>query len=126
MEHQIIFTPQDFMTALIWVCGALITISSALAVIAKAVQKIKAPEMEQNQTLKMHEEWLMRHDKILETHEAYFKSDKKRLDSNEEGNRVSQKALLAILSCMINSNDSLTLESVKKVKEELEQYLITR
>ena len=56
-------------------------------------------------------------------YDEFFRNDKARLDAIEEGNRVTQKALLALLSHGIDGND---VDSMRQAKGELEEYLIKK
>lgn len=55
--------------------------------------------------------------------EAHFKSDLERIEQIEEGNKVTQKALLALLSHAVDGNN---IEQLKKAENDLTQYLIDR
>lgn len=109
-------TPFEIYTAILAICGAIITVSSAITVIIKAVKAAKAPENQQNDRLTKLEERVARHDEL-------FAKDNKRLTAIEEGNRVVQKALLALLEHWI---DGSNIDAIKKAKEELQSFLIDK
>jgi cell division protein FtsL len=96
------------------ICGAIVTISAAIAVVVKVVNKAKEPEHSQNERIAALE-------KKVERFEQLFDNDNKRLIELEKGNRVMQQAMLALLSHALNGND---VDSLKKAKEDLQQYLI--
>ncbi len=56
-------------------------------------------------------------------HESHFQSDLERIEQIEEGNKVTQKALLALLSHAVDGNN---IEQLKKAENDLTQYLIDR
>ena len=56
-------------------------------------------------------------------YDAHFKADLQRIEQIEEGNKVTQKALLALLNHAIDGNNTAQL---KKAEEDLTQYLIDR
>lgn len=60
---------------------------------------------------------------VFESYELRFKNDKTRLDAIEEGNRVTQKALRALLKHSIDGNNT---EGLIKAETELSEYLIER
>ena len=74
-------------------------------------------------TSKKIEERLSAVEKKLDEHQDYFSNDNERLDIIEEGNKVTQRALLALLSHGIDGND---VEGMRKAKAELQDYLIAR
>lgn len=119
MEHVIVFTPAQIITF----CAALITLSGALSVILKAISKVKEPNDVQNTRLDAHDEHLKELDRRLEAHEKFFKQDKERFEDLEASNRVSQKALLALLGHSINGNNITQLEDAQR---DLEKYLLEK
>lgn len=123
METVISFTPAQFWTGFMAVCAAIVSISAAISVIGKAIIKVKKPNDDQNKRLDDHEEWLESHDEKLKIFEGYFDRDKQRLDTIEKGNRVTQKAILALLAHALDGNN---IEPLRDAKEALQKYLINR
>lgn len=109
-------TPIEIYTTILAICGAIITVSSAVTVIIKAVKAAKAPEDAQNDRLTKLEERMARYDEL-------FASDNKRLNTIEEGNRVTQKAILALLKHGIDGNQ---VAAMQKAEEELQGFLIDK
>lgn len=112
MDTVISFTPGTILA----LCGAIITISGAATVIINLLVRVMAPNRIQNKRLDAIETKLKEHDK-------FFERDLKRFDEHEEGNKVIQKAILALLSHAIDNND---IVSLKEAKRNLEEYLIER
>lgn len=102
--------------AVLIICGAIMTIGGATVYIIKIIQKIKQPEETQNQKITNLENRVT----VLE---GYSKSDNDRIKVMEEGMKVTQQALLAIMSHEINGND---IDKLKQAKDDLEEYLIKR
>ena len=121
------FTISEAWTVILAICGGIVTISAAVGVALKIIHHFKKPNLRQDERLDALEERVERmenenksmHNEFM----VFFKNDKERLDSIEAGNRVTQHALLALLSHGIDGND---IESLKKAKHDLEQYLIAR
>ena len=109
-------TPLDIINIFLGACGIITATAGAFAVIYSLVQKAKNPNKMQNERLDKHEEWLKRHD-------ALFDNDNKRLSALEKSNNLTMKALLALLKHGIDNNN---IDSMRKVKAELEEYLIDR
>lgn len=102
--------------AVLIICGAIMTIGGATVYIVKIIQKIKQPEETQNQKITNLENRVT----VLE---GYSKSVNDRIKVMEEGMKVTQQALLAIMSYEINGND---IDKLKQAKDDLEEYLIKR
>lgn len=107
MDTPIMLTPSQLMGFFIGACIAVTTIAGAGAVVISFVNKLKAPNKLQNTRLD-------RHDQMLN-------NDDIRLKTLEKSSTITIKALLALLQHGIDGND---IESMKKVKRELEEYLI--
>ena len=107
---------RETIEALLWICTAINTIGAAIIVLTTFIGKAKAPNLRQNERLDNVE-------KEIDTIKHYLDSDNKRIKSIEEGNKVTQKALLALMSHALNGNDN---DKLLAAKDELERYLIDR
>ena len=116
MNQTIVFTPSQLITLILGVCAAISCVGGALAWIAKGANKLKAPERRQDERLTDLEKRVASHDKMLD-------NDKKRLETIEEGTRVTQRAILALLAHGIDGND---IDAMKEAKKDLQEYLIKR
>ena len=96
--------------------GAIITVSGAVSVIANMLTKIQGPEKLQNARLDNLEMKMKHHDDL-------FAKDLRRFEDLEQGNKVTQKALLGLLAHALDGND---IETIRRAKTDLEEYLIER
>ena len=109
-------TPAEIWTAVLAVASAIVLLSNAAEKIAKAVQAAKAPNARQDERLNELEEWKKKVDLALA-------KDMARFDSLDNGERVTQRALLALLDHGIDGNN---IEQMRHAKEELQNHLINR
>lgn len=123
MDNIITFTPAQLIAVILSVCAAIVTISAANGVIAKALDKARAPEKEQNERLDAHEKRLNALDDIIVKFREYFDNDDRRFKEIEKSNKITQSALLALLKHSINGNDT---ESLKEARKNLEEFLIEK
>ena len=112
MDTVISFTPGQIVA----ICAGISTIAGTVGLVIKAIKKAKAPT-------KRLEERIAVLEGVIKNYESFFARDKLRLDAIEEGSRVTQKAILALLSHGIDGND---VDALKAAKAELQQYLIER
>ena len=96
--------------------SAIVLLSNAAEKIANAVTAAKAPNEEQDRRLTAAEE-------DIKAIKGFLANDKKRLDSLEEGNRVTQRALIALLGHGLDGNNQ---KEMATAKANLESYLINR
>lgn len=112
MDTIIAFTPSQVLA----LCSAIVVLSGAVHVVINLFAKVSAPSKLQNTRLDAIEDRLEKHDELL-------KKDLQHLEGVDEANRVTQRAILALLSHGIDGND---IEELKKAKKELQEYLIER
>lgn len=105
MDQPIVFTVTDIL----WLAGAIVAISGAVKVIVDVSNSLRKPNLTQD----------IRIAKLEERTEIIFN----RLNETEEGNAITQRALLALLAHGIDGND---IDAMKRAKEELTDYLISR
>lgn len=108
----------------VWVLGVL----GVVTAVDKGVDiyhkwKKASPDGKQEEKLKELDTRVTALEQGLAKHDSFFRADKSRLDAIEDGNRVTQEALLALLSHAIDGND---VEACKKAKTDLNAFLINR
>ena len=95
-------------------CAAVITVVNCWKAIREVHQA--SPNTKQNEMLKLHEE-------RLDIIENRLKLGDDRFNAIDTGNKVTQKALLALMEHAINGND---IDKLKKAKTDLEAYLVEK
>ena len=123
MDKEIIFTPAELTALILGICTAIVTISAAVGVIIKVIERAKAPEKKQDERLDNIDKRLDEHDKVIEQFKEYFTNDDNRFKAIEKSNKVTQTALLALLKFSLNGNDK---ESLREAEKSLEEYLVNK
>lgn len=123
MNTPIIFTPSEFISGFLFLCGALITISSVTNVVLKFFEWKNKPNKVQDDRIRACEKRLDACEAKFNEHTRFFDSDKARLDDIDRSNKVTQRALLALLSHAINGND---VDNLQRAKDDLEDYLTNK
>ena len=96
------------------VLAAIVLISNAAEKIVQAVKAAKAPNDQQNERLNALEEWRKDVDRKLVR-------DNDRLQDIDSGNRVTQRALIALLDHGIDGNN---IKQMQDAKAALTDHLI--
>lgn len=109
-------TPAAALAAVLAVAGFISALGSAANWLVKLVQVFKAPNAEQDRQLAELQEWRKGVDQKLD-------SDNKRLLKKEDSDRITQRALLALLAHGIDGNHQKQME---EAKEELQNHLISK
>lgn len=123
MHEPIVFTLSQLSATIVNICGLMISINAAVGIVVKIMNYLGKPEKKQNDNIA---ELTSRVDLIEEDQKLinqYITSDSMRIKAIEEGNRITQRALLELLSSALNdSND----ESLEQTRRDLQNYLINR
>lgn len=106
----------EIWACIAWVAAAIVLLANAAEKIMAAARLAKAPNTRQDERLDKLEEWRKEVDQRLVRGNAHF-------EAIDEGNRVTQKALLALLAHGIDGNNT---EQMQRAKEDLETHLINR
>ena len=123
MNSTISFTTAELVSMILGVCAAIVTISAAIGVIAKAIDKAKQPEAQQNARLEAIEKRLDDIDKTLTKHGEFLTNDDNRFKAIEKSNKITQASLLALLKHALNGND---ISSLRDAEKNLEEYLLEK
>lgn len=110
------FTANDVWFAIVVVVVVLGAILGVVEKIVSLKKKVKEPEAIQDNKIATLE---LRLDKV----ERKLDNDKTHLDLIDESNRVTQRALLALLSHGIDGNNTKQME---EAQAELQQHLINK
>lgn len=109
-------TPVDVWAAVAAILGGIVLIGNAAGKIADIVRAFRSPNNKQNSRLDSLE-------KRMTDAERKLNSDYDHLQNLDEGNRVTQRALLALLGHGIDGNN---LNEMEAAKTELQNHLINR
>lgn len=106
----------ELVTTILAVAGGFSTMAVAANWFVKLVQVLKAPNAKQDKDIAELKEWRKGVDEKLD-------NDNKRLNKSAESDRITQRALLALLAHGIDGNHQKQME---EAKEELQNHLINR
>lgn len=109
-------TPEMIWATILAGASAVVLLSNAIEKIAAVVRAAKAPSVNQDKRIDDLEKWREEVDKKLTT-------DHSHLSAIDDGNRVTQRALLALLDHGIDGNN---IEQMQHAKAELQDHLINR
>lgn len=127
MDHPIVFTPNELLGVILAICAAIITISGALAVVAKVIERAKEPNKKQNDRIAALESEVNRINNRLRDGDDRFDADSKKLieleHSMKETNKVVIKALQALTAHAIDGNNT---DALKNSKEDLDEYILKK
>lgn len=127
MTEPIGITPAELCSIVLAVCGAIITVSGAIAVIVNFVHKAKEPNKIQNERIDTLEKNAKEINDRLERVDRHFISDAERMSALErevkDTNKVIIESLQALTSHAIDGNN---VEQLKQSKKSLDDYLLDK
>lgn len=123
MDNVISFTPSELIGFITAIGGSIVTIGAVITLIVKLFNRVKAPELKQDERLDALEKRQLEQAETIETFKQYFTNDDNRFKAIERSNKVTQNALLALLKHALNGND---LQALKDAEKSLEAYLIEK
>lgn len=109
-------TLANIIVGVLAVAGFITAVGGAIKIIAEGIRAAKAPNKSQDKRLDQAES-------DIKEIRGFLDQDKKRLDSLDNGNRVTQRALIALLGHGLDGNNQKQMQAAKS---ELESYLINR
>ena len=109
-------TPDALWTLILTAALAITTLAGAVEKIVNAVKVARTPHQKQDARLDALEAWRREVDGKLNR-------DNDRLESMDEGSRVTQRAILALLDHGIDGNN---IEQMQHAKEALQNHLIDK
>lgn len=94
----------------------IISSATVITLIYGLMKFAGSPNRTQNQRLDALEKWQKQVDDRLTTGDNHFRAI-------DDGNRITQKAILALMKHAINGND---VDELKRAEKSLEEYLVEK
>ncbi len=124
---EIIVTPSQIWTGIIALCSALVTISAAIAVIAKAVSKVREPNRVQDARIGTLEDKVSRIEDRLQLGNRRFEADAGRVNNLENSMKATNKVIIESLQALTaHAIDGNNIPELKEAKKSLDEYLINK
>ena len=114
----------EWMQYTLVICGALITILTLWNMVEQRIKSTRQPTNNLEERVSLLEKKLEFEIKAtFVEYDARFGRDKQKIESIEEGNKVTQQAILALLNHAIDGNNE---EEMNAARKDLNKYLINR
>ena len=121
----IVISPNDLWQIVVAVCGGIIALSGAGAVITGIVHKAKAPNAKQNERLDKIENDIKEIKEQQQANNNRFAADSCRMDDLEETFRETTKLMIKSLQALTaHAIDGNNVEQLQSVDEQLNNYLL--
>lgn len=117
------FTAQDMLTMMLSVCGALVSISAAIAVVVKFNNFLKKPNKDQDARIDKLEERLKTVEGRCDTFDKQLEGVKKHLNSLDESINMLLRAEFAQLGHNLNGDN---VEQMQRAFDDIQEFLFKR
>lgn len=109
--------PAEVTELYLTVCTVISVTSSVVTIIGNTIKAAKTPNETQNERIAKLEQT------VQDLH-GHMDNDNKRIKTIENGNRVTQQAILALMEDAIN--DGGNKDALVSAKDDLQKYLIQK
>lgn len=117
------FTAQDILTMMLSVCGALVSISAAIAVVVKFNNFLKKPNKDQDARIDKLEGRLKMVEGRCDTFDKQLEGVKKHLNSLDESINMLLRAEFAQLGHNLNGDN---VEQMQRAFDDIQEFLFKR
>ena len=117
------FTAQDILTMMLSVCGALVSISAAIAVVVKFNNFLKKPNKDQDARIDKLEGRLKTVEGRCDTFDKQLEGVKKHLNSLDESINMLLRAEFAQLGHNLNGDN---VEQMQRAFDDIHEFLFKR
>lgn len=117
------FTAQDILTMMLSVCGALVSISAAIAVVVKFNNFLKKPNKDQDARIDKLEGRLKTVEGSCDTFDKQLEGVKKHLNSLDESINMLLRAEFAQLGHNLNGDN---VEQMQRAFDDIQEFLFKR
>ncbi len=127
MDTPIMLTPHDLWNIILAVCGGIVAISAAFAVVIKIVDHFKTPDKLQNQRIEILETEVTDIKLRLKEGDKHFEAQDKWMKEFEDGMKKREKLMIESLQCLIShAIDGNNLDELKSQKHSIDKYLLEK
>ena len=127
MNEPITMTPLELWNIFMAICGAIVAISAAVAVIIKVINHFKAPDKKQDQRITDLENGMQDIKKRLDDGDRHFKEQDEHMKQMEASQKRWEKVMIESLRVLIEHGiDGNNIEGMKEQKKEIDAYLLER
>lgn len=127
MNTPIMLTPHDLWNIILAVCGGIVAISAAFAVVIKIVDHFKTPDKLQNQRIEVLETEVTDIKLRLKEGDKHFEAQDRWMKEFEDGMKKREKLMIESLQCLIShAIDGNNLDELKSQKHSIDKYLLER
>lgn len=127
MNDPIMVSPHEIFSIFLAICGAIITISAAAAIIIKIIGHFKEPDKKQNDRITQLESDVKDIRARLAEGDKMFDEYSKHFETIESSVKKTNKIIIESLQVLIEHGiDGNNIDGMKGVKKKIDNYLLEK
>lgn len=127
METPIMLTPHDLWNIIIAVCGGIVAVSAAFAVVVKIIDHFKAPDKMQDERITNLETDVKDIKSRLKEGDRHFKDYDSQMKDLEAAMKKRDQVVIESLQVLIeHSIDNNNISGLKEQKHKIDKYLLEK
>lgn len=127
MDTPIMLTPHDLWNIILAVCGGIVAISAAFAVVLKIIDHFKTPDKLQDKRIEALEKEVSTIKDRLDKGDKHFKEQDDWMRNFEGSMKKREKLMIESLQVLIeHSIDQNNVNGLKEQKHKIDAYLLER
>lgn len=127
MNNPIMLTPHDIWNIILAVCGGIVAVSAAFAVVIKIIDHFKTPDKVQDARIDNLERDVKDIKTRLKDGDRHFEDTDKWMKEFESGMKKRDKLMIESLQCLIShAIDGNNTDELKSQKHHIDAYLLER
>lgn len=127
MNDPIMLTPHDIWNIILAVCGGIVAISAAFAVVLKIIDHFKAPDRKQDARITKLEDDVKRINDRLEDGNRHFETHDMQMKALEASMKRSNRIVIESLKILIEHDiDGNNVDGLKQMNHKIDKYLLEK
>ncbi len=127
MNDPIMLTPHDIWNIILALCGGIVAVSAAFAVVIRLIEHFKQPDKRQDDRITSLEKEVESINTRLRDGDRHFKDYDTQLKELEAGLKKRDKVMIESLQVLIeHSIDNNNISGLKEQKHKIDQFLLEK
>lgn len=127
MNDPIMLTPHDIWNIILALCGGIVAVSAAFAVVIRLIEHFKQPDKRQDDRITSLEKEVESIDTRLRDGDRHFEDYDTQLKELEAGLKKRDKVMIESLQVLIeHSIDNNNISGLKEQKHKIDNFLLEK
>ena len=127
MDKPIMLTPHDVWNIFLAICGGIVAVSAAFAVVLKLIDHFKAPDKKQDERISKLEDDVKRINDRLEDGNKHFETHDLQMKALEASMKRSNRLVIESLKILIEHDiDGNNIDGLKQMNHKIDKFLLEK